>query len=313
MPLQDGKYTIYSKVTNYVVGRKSDEDTSLRPKGVFTLDLKVTADHSRTWDITHVDGDKYRLKAGKAAVGAQDGLVYAYLTERDALQAGEWRLQEIFHHGRNNYIITRPNSDVGWIADSDQADGKQARPACPSILNTHSRSCFRSGLAPSLSNPPSLLANLANGTYKIVNLGSDFVVGRSLREDKSLRPKGIFTLDPKNTPIDGGRIWTLEKTGEGKYKIEAGGARVGVYDDLLWAFLTEPEQASAGEWRIIPVPQMAENAFIIVRPELERGWVASIGEDIDHQQIAVRPLIVQPSYPPRYPSFQVFVITPHDD
>ena len=126
------------------------------------------------------------------------------------------------------------------------------------------------------------LANLPDGTYKIVNLGSGLVVGRRLAEDKSFRPKGIFTLNP-DVPIEGGRVvsylllpvipvlclslcaqWTLENIGEGKYKLQAGKAPVGDADNLLWAFLTEPEQASAGEWRIIPVPQMARDAYMYV-------------------------------------------------
>lgn len=50
------------------------------------------------------------------------------------------------------------------------------------------------------------LANLPDGTYKIVNLSSGFIVGRSVQEDRSGRPKGVFTLNPDGTPIDGGRI-----------------------------------------------------------------------------------------------------------
>ena len=38
--------------------------------------------------------------------------------------------------------------------------------------------------------------DLPSGTYHIFSKASDFIVGRKLAEDKSLRPKGIFTLDP---------------------------------------------------------------------------------------------------------------------
>lgn len=44
----------------------------------------------------------------------------------------------------------------------------------------------------------------------------------------------------------------------------AGGAPVGDYDNLLWAFLTEQEQSTAGEWRIQAVPQMGQDCYMLV-------------------------------------------------
>ena len=56
--------------------------------------------------------------------------------------------------------------------------------------------------------------------------------------------------------------WTIEHAGEGKYKMKAGGARVGELDKLLWAFLIEHEQEAATEWRIQSVPQMGEDCYM---------------------------------------------------
>ena len=45
---------------------------------------------------------------------------------------------------------------------------------------------------------------IADGQYKIFNLGTKSVIGRNVAEDLSFNPKGIFTLDP-NTGIDSDR------------------------------------------------------------------------------------------------------------
>lgn len=119
---------------------------------------------------------------------------------------------------------------------------------------------------------------LPNGEYHIFSKATDFVVGRKLAEDKSLRPKGIYTLDPNVNPTGGRKVrphvitrafisngllqWTIEHVGEGKYKMKAGGATVGELEGLLWAFLLEEEQQNATEWRIQGVPQMGEDCYM---------------------------------------------------
>ena len=45
--LPDGNYNIFSKATDFIVGRKLAEDRSLRPKGIYTLEPNVDHDHGR--------------------------------------------------------------------------------------------------------------------------------------------------------------------------------------------------------------------------------------------------------------------------
>ena len=45
--LPDGEYNIFSKATDFIVGRKLAEDRSLRPKGIYTLDPSVGTDGGR--------------------------------------------------------------------------------------------------------------------------------------------------------------------------------------------------------------------------------------------------------------------------
>ncbi|KIP06703.1 hypothetical protein PHLGIDRAFT_118747 [Phlebiopsis gigantea 11061_1 CR5-6] len=140
---------------------------------------------------------------------------------------------------------------------------------------------------------------LPDGQYKIFNLGTGLLVGRRAAEDLSFRPKGIFTLDPD--------VWTIENTGDGTFKLQAFGAPVGERDGLLWAFLLNSDQANAGEWRIVSIPQMGKDCYLITKPDLETGWVA---DKEPNEQIKVKPLIVLPSFPPKYPTSEVFVIKP---
>ncbi|KAJ3812725.1 hypothetical protein F5876DRAFT_74602 [Lentinula aff. lateritia] len=80
-------------------------------------------------------------------------------------------------------------------------------------------------------------------------------------------------------------------------------------------------------WIVEPVPQHGENSYMyviamtlssplrdlltplllsITTPDRTSGWVAPT--EID-EQIACRPLIVMPTFPPRYPPNEVFEIT----
>ena len=47
---------------------------------------------------------------------------------------------------------------------------------------------------------------LPDGTYIITSKATDYVVGRKPAEDRSLRPKGIYTLDPNKAPKEDGRV-----------------------------------------------------------------------------------------------------------
>ena len=70
--------------------------------------------------------------------------------------------------------------------------------------------------------------------------------------------------------------FTLENVDDGKFKVQAGNAPVGDAESLLWAFLSEPEQASAGEWRIIGVPQMGKDCYMYVLQVIASHLTASL-------------------------------------
>ncbi|KAJ3756394.1 serine protease inhibitor [Lentinula raphanica] len=142
---------------------------------------------------------------------------------------------------------------------------------------------------------------LETGLYIIKN--ADKIVGRALAEDLSLRPRRIILAESDNKSI-----WVIEKLDNDTYKFISEGSPTTHFDHKVFGLLLEHDKAT--KWHVIPVSQHGDNAYLITDTDLKGGWVAPehVGE-----QIIFRPLIVQPSEPPRYPGNQVFNIIKVDE
>ncbi|KIK55793.1 hypothetical protein GYMLUDRAFT_248386 [Collybiopsis luxurians FD-317 M1] len=141
-----------------------------------------------------------------------------------------------------------------------------------------------------------------------VILNNGRYVGRPLKEDKTFNPKPIRIL-PKDAKPDE-ISWELEGDHIGGYIAKIRGAPTAPGfppepNDKVFALLGDQDKAE--KWHFVPVPQHGLNQFIIVGHDQSdgKGWVApqEVGEQINYKL-----LIVQPSYPPRYPSSEVFEI-----
>ncbi|KAI0071235.1 hypothetical protein K474DRAFT_1712635 [Panus rudis PR-1116 ss-1] len=108
----------------------------------------------------------------------------------------------------------------------------------------------------------------ATGHYLITSNKDHRLIGRNLKEDRSLLPKGVFHL-PTNTSDDfKDSGWIVEKEGD-KYKLRARGAPTGVGGDhyVLAFLLSEP---APEQWVIEPTDQA--NVYIIKTHDGRLGW-----------------------------------------
>ncbi|KAJ3529323.1 hypothetical protein NM688_g7869 [Phlebia brevispora] len=156
---------------------------------------------------------------------------------------------------------------------------------------------------------------LPDSHYTIVSQASDYFVRRKPFETLTLLPKGVFTLDrtPKgdeHVRYDWNFLWQLEQIHNGLYKLKVKGAPVGNRGGHLYAFLSEHDQHSISEWRLVPVPQVGKDAYLIELHDQSIGWVASAEKAPKDKEIEVKRIIVEPSQPPKYPPTEVFIIKP---
>ncbi|KDR79612.1 hypothetical protein GALMADRAFT_63312 [Galerina marginata CBS 339.88] len=135
-----------------------------------------------------------------------------------------------------------------------------------------------------------------SGLYIITSKMEEFPVGRNAAEDLSLNPKKVIIL-PKG--IEAPR-WILQKVSDDTFIMKAGGNYTANIDDKLFAVLMDEPRPTL--WKVDPQFHLGENTYTVISGENPRlGWVVL--------DIAVRPLIVQPSFPPRFPPQELFVIT----
>ncbi|KAJ2912555.1 hypothetical protein MD484_g7852, partial [Candolleomyces efflorescens] len=111
-----------------------------------------------------------------------------------------------------------------------------------------------------------------------------------------LLPDGVKAPSWKLTKIEGS---CYEITQDGRVAIEQEGGLV-----------LSGEDDEKPVWRLESVPQQGENAYTIVEARGYLGWAAPSEEP--YTQVAVRHLIVHPTYPPRYPLFELFDIVKDD-
>ncbi|KAJ3851788.1 serine protease inhibitor [Lentinula lateritia] len=141
--------------------------------------------------------------------------------------------------------------------------------------------------------------SLSTGLYTIQN-GDNIVADRSLLPKKIvLSPSGSNSTSLKNPAMAVTNI----------------SSRVTVLQLRTLRTTILMDVGEITNWIVEPVPQHGENSYIdlltplllgITTPDRTSGWVAPT--EID-EQIACRPLIVMPTFPPRYPPNEVFEIT----
>ncbi|KAH7908866.1 hypothetical protein BJ138DRAFT_305952 [Hygrophoropsis aurantiaca] len=138
---------------------------------------------------------------------------------------------------------------------------------------------------------------LEPGLYMITSLclpGGSFI-GRDVHEDLSLRPKRVIVL-PQGVQAP---RWIVESLGKGRYRLKVGGAPTCEMDKELYAMLVGTE---GEEWII--KHRDYHDACTIEKADEKAGWVVP-GEK-PQTQIAVRPLMSQPSAPPKFPDNELF-------
>ncbi|KAK6541422.1 hypothetical protein TWF694_007233 [Orbilia ellipsospora] len=160
------------------------------------------------------------------------------------------------------------------------------------------------------------VVNIDPGRYKVSSLLPEgHVIGRRRAEDKSYRPKEIVQLQ-EDVELQSHQIWEIEKASEDMelYTIKCGGAIVGAIGDKLFAFLQLQDGQKPPIWQIRKA--QAQEGYILVNfsddalYRGEEGWMIWHNE-VD-EQIIVRPLVIVPTEPPRFPENQLFRFDPLD-
>ncbi|KAM5542236.1 hypothetical protein V8D89_004109 [Ganoderma adspersum] len=130
MALENGKYTIISKLDDGSVGRRPVEDRSGKPKGVFKL-AKDMGPFVTIWDVEKLENGNYRLKANNGTVGAHEGLLWAIIMEDQVAHATdiEWTLQRDERDPDGNaYVVMLAGKQEGWVAPTGEDEQIAVKP-----------------------------------------------------------------------------------------------------------------------------------------------------------------------------------------
>jgi len=148
---------------------------------------------------------------------------------------------------------------------------------------------------------------LPSGQYFILN--DKLFAGRNFREDKSIMPKRVFCPTDHDEP----ELWQIRALPNGRYKLSARGAPTGARNGLLLAFLLDDQGPE--EWVITKrkVDDSDRSLYTIETANRNAGWIALRDEADPPNQIAVRPLIVGPSFPPFFPPNELWNIENEDE
>ncbi|WP_369185013.1 I66 family serine proteinase inhibitor [Streptomyces sp. Y1] len=95
----------------------------------------------------------------------------------------------------------------------------------------------------------------------------------------------------------------------GLYQLFIGGAPLSVIDDKLVALVGGgPDNPNPVIWKIQPAELAGRNAVVISTEDEASGWVnAKPGEQ---KQIEIRPLVTFETFPPTFPTDEVFLAKP---
>ncbi|KIP12660.1 hypothetical protein PHLGIDRAFT_60974 [Phlebiopsis gigantea 11061_1 CR5-6] len=120
--IEDGLYTITSKVGNANIGRFPVEDLSLLPKRILKLDADANA---RQWIIVR-SGEGCTLKAKGAPVGENDQKLWAHLIMEE--KAHPWLITPVPQMGEGLYIIEKTDRSAGWSVVDEENSQIQVKP-----------------------------------------------------------------------------------------------------------------------------------------------------------------------------------------
>ncbi|KAK6511781.1 hypothetical protein TWF481_000686 [Arthrobotrys musiformis] len=146
---------------------------------------------------------------------------------------------------------------------------------------------------------------LQSGTYIITSVSTGLKVSRTLAEDKSLLPKKVVILPPKEEAS----TWEVTRNRDGTYTLKNKGSPVVEIEDKLFAQLTGPPLET--RWKISSVNWQGRDQWIIENPSGSEGWLLdeTTGPAKEYKQIDVGPLIANLSLPPQYPANERFRFT----
>ncbi|GLB43055.1 putative peptidase family M48 [Lyophyllum shimeji] len=155
------------------------------------------------------------------------------------------------------------------------------------------------GVGPSLSTSSATMGGLESGTYYIIrSAATKQPIGRRQHEDRSLLPKVIVNY-PEDAKVTEDLAWKVTELGPGRYKLENRRGAAIELDGHVYAAIAGHV---FGRWEITFHEQA--KGYTITDTSRGNGWVL-VDEDKDNQ-IACRPLIVGPSYPPYYPPQEIW-------
>ncbi|KAK6534870.1 hypothetical protein TWF281_006169 [Arthrobotrys megalospora] len=145
---------------------------------------------------------------------------------------------------------------------------------------------------------------IASGLYHIRSKVDAQSIGRHAQEDKSLNPKRIVLLD--SSEAEGpNAIWEVQQKDGGGYILKCRGAVSAAKDFHLWAILHDSDEGTI--WRITKQQRGGYTIEDTKGLGAISGWVIPTFDTHQEDQIAVRPLIVLPTYPPTYPDAELFL------
>ncbi|KAM5542125.1 hypothetical protein V8D89_004208 [Ganoderma adspersum] len=120
MSLEGGNYYITSVDGGFPIGRKTAEDRSLRPKGIYKLPQGTES----MWTVERLDNGNYKLQNRGAIVGGALGHLFAFLIPEEAAAATtEWTFKrDELNKDPNAFIILEANGHDGWVAPDSNFD-----------------------------------------------------------------------------------------------------------------------------------------------------------------------------------------------
>ncbi|KAG8844231.1 hypothetical protein FRB96_003235 [Tulasnella sp. 330] len=148
-------------------------------------------------------------------------------------------------------------------------------------------------------------SSLPSGTYTITSHATNNPIGRPLVEDRSALPKRVVMLSGGTEAPK----WDIESHGETYIMKTRGGTVASIDGNVVAVLIDEPDMKD--RWLITRSehPKDGPNAYIVeLADRSSGGWY--MPDTAPETQVGIRPLIAGLSYPPFYPSPQLFDFTP---
>jgi hypothetical protein len=142
--------------------------------------------------------------------------------------------------------------------------------------------------------------SLGSGIYIISNKLDNAFVGRFPIEDRSLLPKKVVTLPAGFEAPQ----WDIEALSGNRYKLSTQRAPTSEIEGRLYAVLAS--ELAPTEWTITKRDNHGPNIYTVEAPS-GNGWV--VANEEPETQIEVKPLIINPSFPPQFQPNALFTFS----